>query len=363
MAFRASVRDFQLANPLYVGAEVRFFTVDVDGVKTTTLATLYANPTGPITLTNPQTLDGDGKFAAPVYFEQAMVAEVIGSTVGSGETGIIQPVGRWRGLWTTATIYLTNDFIQAGPADPATEDNIYVARQNFLSLGTLALDIAAGYLELVFDAQDFSTELAAAIAAKDAAIDAAAIAVAAVADINAQQRIVEAYQSAPPGGPTDGQQYLVLTAGSGAWAGQSEKVATWDATGAAWTFETASEGWSAFVKATDRALYFYGGSWRTANLLLDDLADVDMTTTPPDVGEGLVWNGTQFVPGAAGGGMFKGNLGTTGNRAGDILRINAKTLTEDVTIAADENASCAGPLTIDTGVTLTVETGGTLVIL
>ena len=56
----------------------------------------------------------------------------------------------------------------------------------------------------------------------------------------------------------------------------------------------------------------------------------------------------------AGGGLFKGDNGQTGSSAGDIFRINAQTLTEDVTINADENSSCTGPLTIGTGATLTL---------
>lgn len=96
---------------------------------------------------------------------------------------------------------------------------------------------------------------------------------------------------------------------------------------------------------------------------LDKLPDVDLTTTPPAVGNGLVWDGTKYVPGPAGGGMFRGNNGTVGNRSGDIFRVGAQTLTADVTIAGTENAQATGPLTIQTGVTLTVASGGTLVIL
>ena len=44
-----------------------------------------------------------------------------------------------------------------------------------------------------------------------------------------------------------------------------------------------------------------------------------------------------------------------------IFRINDQTLSTDTTIASDENASCAGPLTIDTGVTLTVNGNLTVV--
>lgn len=36
---------------------------------------------------------------------------------------------------------------------------------------------------------------------------------------------------------------------------------------------------------------------------IDVLNDVDITTTPPVVGQALLWDGTNFVPGAAGGGL------------------------------------------------------------
>ena len=47
--------------------------------------------------------------------------------------------------------------------------------------------------------------------------------------------------------------------------------------------------------------------------------------------------------------------------AGDIFRINQQQLDTSVTIDSDENASCAGPLTIATGVTLTVNGNLTVV--
>ena len=61
-----------------------------------------------------------------------------------------------------------------------------------------------------------------------------------------------------------------------------------------------------------------------------------------------------------GGGLFKGENGEVGSSAGDIFRINEQTLNTNVTIDADENASCTGPLTIASGVTLTVTSGGNL---
>jgi hypothetical protein len=65
---------------------------------------------------------------------------------------------------------------------------------------------------------------------------------------------------------------------------------------------------------------------------------------------------TTFEAGASGGGFFKGERGTIGpvTGAGDIFRINEQTLNTNVTIDSDENASCTGPLTVASGVTLTV---------
>lgn len=50
------------------------------------------------------------------------------------------------------------------------------------------------------------------------------------------------------------------------------------------------------------------------------------------------------------------------SRYGDIFRINQQTLNTNRIIDADENALCAGPLTVASGVTLTVTTGGNLAI-
>ncbi len=64
------------------------------------------------------------------------------------------------------------------------------------------------------------------------------------------------------------------------------------------------------------------------------------------------------------GGTFRGDNGLIGTAPGnDIFRIHKQNLaTQDVTIGATENAIAVGPLTVDSGRTLTVTSGGTLVI-
>jgi len=61
-----------------------------------------------------------------------------------------------------------------------------------------------------------------------------------------------------------------------------------------------------------------------------------------------------IAPPAENKGNFKG---------GGLFRTNAQTLTSDITILATENANVTGPFTVASGVTLTVESGGTLVTL
>lgn len=64
------------------------------------------------------------------------------------------------------------------------------------------------------------------------------------------------------------------------------------------------------------------------------------------------------------GGFFKGNRGTIGNanNVGDIFRINHAYMNANVTIDATERAVAVGPLVVNTEFTLTITTGGRVVI-
>lgn len=69
-------------------------------------------------------------------------------------------------------------------------------------------------------------------------------------------------------------------------------------------------------------------------------------------------------PPGGGGGFFQGERGDIGLTAakGDIFRVAEQQLDTNVTIAAGDNAVAPGPLTIASGITLTVSTGANLVI-
>jgi hypothetical protein len=78
----------------------------------------------------------------------------------------------------------------------------------------------------------------------------------------------------------------------------------------------------------------------------------------------VVFQGKALVTSSSGGGggTFKGENGEINAGGGDIFRVHQQQLDTNTTIDADENALAAGPLTIATGVTLTVTSGGNLVI-
>lgn len=65
-----------------------------------------------------------------------------------------------------------------------------------------------------------------------------------------------------------------------------------------------------------------------------------------------------------GGSYFKGNQGTIGDAAdvNNLYRINANTQTANVSILSGENVVVAGPLTVSADRSLTVETGGRVVV-
>lgn len=69
---------------------------------------------------------------------------------------------------------------------------------------------------------------------------------------------VEAQQNAPPGSPTNGQAYLVGSSGSGAWAGQSNKVAVRVA--GAWGYISPYDGARVHDKTSKSDLQYDAGS-------------------------------------------------------------------------------------------------------
>jgi hypothetical protein len=59
-----------------------------------------------------------------------------------------------------------------------------------------------------------------------------------------------------------------------------------------------------------------------SGILLEELADIDITTNPPTAGDALLWSGSTFEPGTVGAvKVYQTNLPLSGNSAGDIAYV------------------------------------------
>lgn len=225
---RSAIPDFALANPLYIGATVSFFTVDLNGDKTATLAPLYANTIGIALLPNPQILDSFGKFAVPVYIQDPVIAtiEPADALVLAHDTGIIANGGRRRSAYSAAVLYYANDLIQ----DSGT-GIVYAAAQTFLSTN-LTADIVAGNLAVFLTPPDLNAAINAAAQAAAAAASALA---AAASDASAASSNTSAAASA-----TASAASATTSAGSATTATTQAGNASTSATAAAASAATAA---------------------------------------------------------------------------------------------------------------------------
>lgn len=132
----------------------------------------------------------------------------------------------------------------------------------------------------------------------------------AVLDQLAQAVVVDKDLTAPPGSPANGSMYIVAAGATGAWAGQSGKLAYWLTTVAAWTFITPADGWSVWV--TDEAVRYErkDGAW------VEQTGGVSGMANPMTTAGDLIVGGSAGVPNRLGLGssaqVLRVNLAGTG---------------------------------------------------
>ena len=80
-------------------------------------------------------------------------------------------------------------------------------------------------------------------------------------DLLVQLTVADRTLTAPPPGPVQGQRHIVAAAATGAWAGQSGKIALW--LDGAWQFITPLVGWEAWVTAEATRVTYSGSAWAT----------------------------------------------------------------------------------------------------
>jgi hypothetical protein len=78
-------------------------------------------------------------------------------------------------------------------------------------------------------------------------------------DALVQLTVLSRAVAAPPASPLDGARYLVAAAATGAWIGQSGKIAAFQDN--SWSFFTPLEGWTAWVADEDKLIAYDGAGW------------------------------------------------------------------------------------------------------
>jgi hypothetical protein len=80
-----------------------------------------------------------------------------------------------------------------------------------------------------------------------------------VLDAVVQLMVLDKDLVAPPGSPAEGERFIVGPASSGAWTGQTDKVAAWQ--DGAWAFYTPRTGWLAWAADEGRLYAWSGSGW------------------------------------------------------------------------------------------------------
>lgn len=78
-------------------------------------------------------------------------------------------------------------------------------------------------------------------------------------DALVQLSVLDRDLAAPPGAPQDGACYIVAAAATGAWAGQTGRIAAFQ--DGAWQFMIPREGWLAWVADENRVIVWDGAAW------------------------------------------------------------------------------------------------------
>lgn len=120
--------------------------------------------------------------------------------------------------------------------------------------------------------------------------------------------------------------------------------------------------------STDGVRVFEIGA-NTTNSVVQDTLTVNSVSANGSIGlpgEVLTSDGlkTYWGPATGGYGFYRGNNGEIGavTNKDNIFRVNSNTVNVDLTFIAGENALAAGPITVATGITITVDPTARVVI-
>lgn len=82
-----------------------------------------------------------------------------------------------------------------------------------------------------------------------------------VIDALLQCAVIDTAQTSPPGSPSDGDQYIVASGGTGDWSGKDGHLARYVADGSFWQFYAPGQIRFVFDESTGELLVWHSSAW------------------------------------------------------------------------------------------------------
>lgn len=124
--------------------------------------------------------------------------------------------------------------------------------------------------------------------------------------------------TAPPGGESDGDRYLVGASATGDWSGQDGKIAAYQ--DGAYNFYSAKEGWLMWIADEDIALVYNGSSW--VGISTQNAALIGVNTTADATNKLAVASAAVLFNNIADDVQVKLNKAATGDTASFLYQTN-----------------------------------------
>jgi len=257
---------------------------------------------------------------------------------GAGELAVTQEIGTYRGNWATSTAFAQRDLVK-----DTSNDNIYICLTAHTSTGSQPISSNADVAKwaLIVDAASATTSASAAASSASAAATSA----------------------------TNASNSATAAAGSASSASSSASTATTQASNAsssasaaATSATNASNSATAAAASAAAAATKVAKTSDTGSAVIPTGTQAQRDGTPAagyfrfnsDVTKFEGYNGTSW--GSVGG-------GATGGGSDEVFIENAQTVTTNYTITTNKNAMSTGPITVNSGITVTIPSGSSWVVL
>jgi Protein of unknown function (DUF2793) len=153
-------------------------------------------------------------------------------------------------------------------------------------------------------------------------------------DALVQIAVVSRVLTLPPSNPADGQRYIVAPSATGAWSGQTAKIAAYQ--DGAWAFYAPQPGWLAWVAAEHTHVAWDGTAWVTIGGSVNPTALVGINTTADTTNRLAVKSPASLFDNAGNGHQIKVNKAASADTASVLIQ-TAYSGRAEIGLSGDDN--------------------------